>query len=459
MRIEPGEIETRLRETEGVSDAVVVARTDAQGDPSMIGYAVAERSALPAVRARLRAVLPAHLVPAAIVALDALPLTPNGKVDRRALPDPGASRAGLAPEFVAPRDAVERAVAAVWREVLGLELVGVHDDFFDLGGHSLLATRVVSRMGRETGAEVPLRALFETPTIAALAARVKQAGQGARVAAPMGRADRGGPLPLSFAQQRLWFLDQLEPDGTEYVIPVAWRLTGALDTAALRSALAWVVARHEVLRTAFRVEDDEPVQTVVPSVPVDLPVLPYDAVALRSMAGEPFDLGRAPLWRAALFREDPEDHVLLLVLHHCVADAWSVGVLVDELSLAYRAALTGTDPDLPDLAVQYADYAAWQRGWLTGDVLETQLAHWRDTLADLEPLELPTDRPRTAVRSTTGAGVDLTVPRRDVDRLEELARQHGVTLFMVVLACFQALLARHSGQHDIAVGTPIAGRN
>ncbi len=456
LRVEPGEIEAQLRMAEEVTDAVVVARQDTGGDPRLIAYAVADRSSLPALRARLQRTLPAHMVPGSFVALDALPLTANGKVDRRALPEPDAARPDLEPAFVAPRDETEQAVAHVWCEVLGLDRVGVHDDFFDLGGHSLLATRVVSRMGREAGIEVPLRAFFETPTVAGLAARMA-AGEG-RSTVRVDRADRTRPLPLSFGQQRLWFLDRLEPGGTEYVIPVAWRLTGALDVPALRLALACVVDRHEVLRTAFH-GVDQPVQVISPAVPVELPVLPYDPRVLQAMADEPFALDRAPLWRAALFTEAPNQHVLLLVLHHSVADAWSAGVLVRELNRGYRAALAETEPDLPALSVQYADFAVWQRSWLRGPELERQLAYWRSALAGVQTLELPTDRPRGAVPGTAGGTVSCHVPRQDVARLRALARQHGVTLFMAVLACVQTVLARHTGQWDVAVGTPIAGRN
>ncbi|WP_324789364.1 non-ribosomal peptide synthetase [Streptomyces sp. H51] len=463
-RVELGEVEARLLSCEGVTEAVVAAREDTPGDRRLVAYLVTDGRSVPITRVRewLRETLPEHMVPAVFVTMPELPLSGIGKVDRSALPAPDSARPELGTAFVAPRTKTERDIAAVWGEVLGVDSVGVRDDFFALGGHSLLATRVVSRLARDCGVEVPLRAVFEAPTVAGLAAYVDGAAGGAGPDTAIGAADRGGPLPLSFGQQRLWFMDQLDPGSVEYVVPMAWRLRGPVDVAALRSALAAVVARHEVLRSAVTAAEGRAWLRIDDSVPVELPVVEaggrLDEV-VAELARRPFDLSRAPLWHAALVRESATDHVLLLAFHHSVADAWSAGVLVREISAGYRAALAGTALELPALPVQYADYAAWQRGWLTGDVLESQLAYWRDMLGGLEPLELPTDRPRAAVRATQGGSVDFAVPAEVTAGLRRLGQERHVTLFMVVLACFQALLARHSGQDDIAVGTPIAGRN
>ncbi|MGF1426682.1 amino acid adenylation domain-containing protein [Kitasatospora sp. LaBMicrA B282] len=456
VRVEPGEVEAALRACDGVTDAVVVADADAVGESRLIAYLVAADTAVPGLRATLERTLPAPLVPAVFVTLPALPLTANGKVDRRALPAPDAARPELASAFVAPRSAVEQTVAEVWAEVLGLDQVGVFDDFFALGGHSLLATQLVSRLHRH-GLDLPLRAVFEARTVAGLAALTGDAGPVAQV--PIGPVARDRELPLSFAQQRLWFLEQLQPGSSDYVINVGWRMTGALDAAALRSALVRVVARHEALRTALVTDGETPRQVVSPTVPVELPVLPFDPAAVEEFATRPFDLRRAPLWRAALFQQAADRHVLVLALHHTIGDAWSAGVLVRELNRCYRAALTGADPALPALPIQYADFAAWQRDWLSGPELERQLAYWRGALASAGTLELATDRPRAQLRSSAGATHRFLVPAPVAERLNELARGQGVTLFMVLLACLQVVLAQHSGQQDIVVGTPIANRN
>ncbi|UOZ02729.1 non-ribosomal peptide synthetase [Amycolatopsis sp. WQ 127309] len=457
-RVEPGEIEATLLAQPGVAEAVVVAREDTPDDRRLVAYLVpgADPLDLPALRARLTSSLPGYLVPSAFVVLPALPLSGSGKVDRRALPAPDTARPDLGRGPVPPRGLLEELVADIWSDVLGVDVVGVFDDFFALGGHSLLATQVVARLARTSGREVPLRLLFEAPTVAGMAQRLS--GADGTALSPIPHADRAAGLPLSFAQQRLWFLDQFEPGSTEYIAPMAWRLTGELDPAALEAALAAVVARHEVLRTAFPTVEGKPSQHIAAAVAVTLPVLEAgDRSPEQVVTGfvyRPFDLGTGPLWRAAVVRLGPREHVLVLAMHHVVADAWSSGVLVRELSHHYRRGA----PGLPPLATQYADFSAWQRNWLTGPVLEAQLGHWRDRLAGLTPLELPADRPRATVRSADGAAIEFTVPAEVAAGLRRLARDHRATLFMVVLAGVQAVLARHSGQHDVAVGTPIAGR-
>ncbi len=474
FRIEPGEVEAALLRHPGVRDAVVVARADGAGEARLVGYAVpAEPGAAPsagALRAHLSASLPEYMVPAALVVLPELPLTPNGKVDRRALPAPEPASGE---EYAAPRTPTEEVLAGIWAQVLGVERVGRDAGFFALGGHSLLATRVVSRLREALRVEVPLRALFEAPTVAGLAGRIDallREGAGTD-APPLVPVPRDRPLPLSFAQQRLWFLDRLEPGSTAYNVPRALRLRGALDAGVLGRVLAEIVRRHEALRTVFGEVAGEPVQSVhaagaAPLAVVDLAGLPEggrEAEARRWVEEEarrPFDLERGPLLRTALLRLGAEEHVLVLSMHHIVSDGWSVGVLFGELATLYEAFGRGEASPLPELEVQYADFAAWQRGWLTGEVLERQLAWWRERLEGAPAvLEIPTDHPRRAVPGDRGAGVFRTLAPEHAERLRALARSEGATLYMVLLAVLDVLLARWSGQEDVVVGTPIANRN
>ncbi|WP_164018189.1 non-ribosomal peptide synthetase [Pyxidicoccus trucidator] len=480
FRVEPGEVETVLCQHEGVREAVVVAREDSPGDKRLVGYVVAaatahggEPAALTAsIRTFLQQKLPEHMVPSALVVLDALPLSPNGKVDRKALPAPTTTQAGTATEAGnAAHTPVQQLLADAFAEVLGLPAVGLNDDFFALGGHSLLATRVVSRIRASLGVELPLRALFEASTAGQLAERIEALGltKGPQLP-PLVETSREQPLPLSFAQQRLWVLEQLLPGDATYNIPVALGLSGTVDVEALRRAFETVVHRHEVLRTTFAMgADGQPVQVIHPPARFTLPLedlssLP-DAEARAEVqrrgqdeARQPFSLTDGPLLRASLLKLGASEHVLLLNMHHIVSDGWSVGVLVRELGALYAAFKEGQPSPLPTLPLQYADYAVWQRGWLQGEVLDAQRSWWRQQLAGLEPLELPTDFPRPAVRRQQGATVEFKLPRELSDSLRALGRQEGATLFMVLLAGFQALLSRYSGQKDLAVGTPIAGR-
>ncbi|HKV10311.1 MAG TPA: amino acid adenylation domain-containing protein, partial [Thermoanaerobaculia bacterium] len=452
FRIELGEIEEALSELEAVREAVVVAREDRPGNRRLVAYVVGD-TAVEELRQFLRDRLPEYMVPAAFVILEALPLTVHGKVDRKALPAPEQPVSG---SLLAPRTPVEARLAGIWAEVLGLEKVGADDHFFELGGHSLLATQVMSRLRGAFGVELPLRDLFMAPRLSDLAARIEGAGA-QPLAPPLVPVSREGDLPLSFAQQRLWFIDQLEPGSPLYNMPVALRVEGPLDAAVLAQSLGEIVQRHEALRTVFAAPQGTPVQVIRPAEPFELPVVDLsgrpDAEALalaREEAARPFDLARGPLLRGLLLRLGETDHVVVLTVHHIASDGWSMGILVREV-----AALYGGSP-LPPLPVQYADFAAWQRSWLQGPVLEQEIAFWRNQLAGLPPvLELPTDRPRPAAQSYRGA----VRPVRLAQSLEALARQEGATLFMVLLAGFQALLGRWSGQDDLAVGSPVAGRN
>ncbi|WP_253915932.1 non-ribosomal peptide synthetase [Streptomyces sp. NRRL S-31] len=473
-RIELGEIETALLAHPTVAGATVVLREDVPGVQRLVAYVVPvgplDASAL---RAHLQRDLPDYMVPSAFVPLERIPLTPNGKTDRRALPAPATDRSGLGAAYTAPRDDTERTVTEVWSEVLGVDRVGVHDDFFALGGHSLLATQVVSRLRRRLGADVPVRTLFSAPTPALLAAAVTELDGSGAGRIPTAPRD-SGPPPLSFAQQRLWFLDQLEPGRAEYLLPFAFRLRGPLDLDALNAAFTAVVARHEILRTRFGTDAaGAPVQLIDPARPVRVLVRDLRGVAdpvaredaLTELLGEdglrPVALGTGPMLRALLVRLADEECVLAVTVHHIAFDGWSVGVLVRELSARYaeavsdRSGTSGPDP----LPVQYADYAVWQRGWLSGAPLERQLAYWRERLGGLEPLELPTDHARPAERGGRGRVVRFSVPAEVAARARAVSAKSGASLFMTLLAVFQLLLARYSGQRDIAVGTPIAGRN
>ncbi|MEA2691482.1 MAG: hypothetical protein QOJ16_869, partial [Acidobacteriota bacterium] len=472
FRVEPGEIEAILGQHPEVREVAVIAREDRPGDRRLVAYLVAGEGPgdLPAaLRSYAAERLPGYLVPAAIVVLPALPLTANGKVDRRTLPAP-EWQGGRG--YRAPRTPVEEVLAGFWGELLGLERVGIDDGFFELGGHSLLATQVISRVRQAFGLELPLRELFEAPTVAGLAERVERArGVALPTYPPLVPVSRVGDLPLSFAQQRLWFIDQLAPGSTVYNVPMALRARGPLSPAILMAGFAEIERRHAVLRTTFALGvAGQPVQTIHPPSPFALPVIDLsglpgaagEALALRLAAEEarrPFDLARGPLLRATLLRSGEEEHVLLFNFHHIVGDGWSIGLLVREVSALYEALRLGHPSPLPELAVQYADFAIWQRGWLSGEVLAGELAYWRDRLAGVSALlELPTDRPRPPVQSYRGAGEPFVLSGELTEGLRALSRRAGGTLFMSLLAAYSALLARYSGQRDVCVGTPIAGR-
>ncbi|HEX6040707.1 amino acid adenylation domain-containing protein, partial [Longimicrobium sp.] len=468
FRIEPGEIEARLAEHPGVRAAVVLVREDAPGDKRLVAYVAAdETSSADALRAHLAERLPDYMVPAAYVRLDALPLTPNGKVDRRALPAPEGD-AFAARAYEAPVGETEQALADVWAEVLGVERVGRWDNFFDLGGHSLLAVQVGSRVRQALGAEIPLREVFTSPVLADLARAIEGATRATLPA--IEPADRGGRLALSFAQQRLWFLEQLGNLGSTYHIPYGVRLRGALDRDALVRTLDRIVARHEVLRTGIVVVDGEPEQRIAPAegsrfalVEHDLSAQPDPDAALAPLLVEearaPFDLAGGPLVRGRLVRMGADDHVLLVTMHHLASDGWSMGVFVRELGALYTAFRAGRGDPLPPLPTQYADYAAWQRRWVEGDVLRTQADYWTRTLGGApELLELPTDRARPRTQDFTGGWMPLGLDGETTAALKALGRRHGTTLYMTLLAGWAVVLGRLSGQDDVVIGSSMAGR-
>ena len=476
-RVEPGEVEVALGRHPDVRDAAVVAFEFGSGDHRLVAY-VAGESDHPAptstdLREFLARTLPEPMLPSVFVPLAALPLSPNGKVDRAALPAP-ESRLPTAVAFEPPRDDAERTIAGVWSAVLGVERIGVHDNFFDLGGHSLLATQVVSRLREAFGREVPVRLMFEAPTVAGLALRIGALTDAGAIPAGPEVLPRAGDVtdesPLSFSQQALWYVDQLAPNEPTFNVSGAVRVTGPLDVDALRRAFAGMLHRHEALRTTFHAVDGEPVARVVPRFDPDVPVVdlsgsPRDAreaeagrLAARE-ARAPFRLDAGPLARACVLKMSEYEHAILLTMHHIVTDGWSFGVAAGELAALYEAFRSGRPSPLPGLTLQYADYAAWQRDRLRGPVLDGLLAYWTARLDGLPHLELPTDRPRPAVRSARGATVPFAVPADVSRRVADLGRSEGATPFMTLLAVFQALLSRYSGQTDFAVGSPVANRS
>ena len=469
QRVELGEVEARLSSVPGVREAVVLAREEG-AELRLVGYVLAPMPPAEELRRALREELPEAMVPSAFVEMPAWPLTPTGKVDRSALPSPEPVRS--AEPARGSSSPIEELLIGMWAEVLGLETAGPDSDFFALGGHSLLATRLVSRVRRGFGVELPLRAVFESPTPAALARRVEEALRGGAVAAPPIRPlPRPLPegVPLSFAQQRVWFLDRLQPGSSAYNMPVALQLVGDLDPAALSAAVEAVVERHQVLRAVFLLSGDSPVQALsaraVPLARVDLDGLPpaeRQAEAGRlaaEQARRPFELDRGPLLRVLLLRLAPAEHVLAVCAHHAVCDGWSIGLLEGELAELYTAFSRRGAASLPELPVQYADWAAWQRSWLSGETLEGELAWWRTHLEGVPPvLELPLDRPRPTVQSFRGADLPVTVPPALAGAVRGFGRERMATPFMTLLAALGALFHRYTGQPCAAVGTPVANR-
>ncbi|HBN8364103.1 pyoverdine non-ribosomal peptide synthetase PvdD [Pseudomonas aeruginosa] len=463
FRIELGEIEAALAGLAGVRDAVVLAH-DGVGGTQLVGYVVAD-SAEDAERLReslresLKRHLPDYMVPAHLMLLERMPLTVNGKLDRQALPQPDASLSQQA--YRAPGSELEQRIAAIWAEILGVERVGLDDNFFELGGHSLLATRVISRVRQEQQLDASLKALFERPVLEAFAQGLERTTD---AVSTIPLADRQQPLALSFAQERQWFLWQLEPESAAYHIPSALRLRGRLDVDALQRSFDSLVARHETLRTRFRLEGGRSYQQVQPAVSVSIEREQFGEEGLieriQAIVVQPFDLERGPLLRVNLLQLAEDDHVLVLVQHHIVSDGWSMQVMVEELVQLYAAYSQGLDVVLPALPIQYADYALWQRSWMEAGEKERQLAYWTGLLGGEQPeLELPFDRPRPARQSHRGAQLGFELSRELVEAVRALAQREGASSFMLLLASFQALLYRYSGQADIRVGVPIANRN
>ncbi|OBJ51342.1 non-ribosomal peptide synthetase, partial [Mycobacterium sp. 1423905.2] len=465
-RIELGEIQGAIRGLDGVDQSVVVAREDRPGDVRLVGY-ITGTADPSAVRAALADRLPPYMVPAAVMVVDALPLTVNGKLDVRALPAPDYQRGA---HHRPPAGPIEELIAGSFAQVLGFDSVGADDSFFDLGGDSLSAMRVMAAISATLDARLPVRALFEAPTVAQLASRIG-AGQGGLE--PLRPAPRPAVIPLSFAQSRLWFLDQLHGPSAVYNMAVALELRGELDAQALAAALADVVDRHESLRTRFVAVDGSPRQVIVAADSAEVGWQVVDASgwspgrldqAVGAAARHPFDLANEIPIRATLFRIADRHHVLVAVLHHIAGDGWSVGVLATDLSVAYASRCARSAPDWAELPVQYADYTLWQRTNL-GDVadgespLAAQLRYWEQALAGLPGrLQLPTDRPYPPVADHRGGSVPVDWPAQLQQRVSAVAREHNATSFMVLQAALALLLSELSASSDVAVGFPIAGR-
>jgi amino acid adenylation domain-containing protein/FkbM family methyltransferase len=416
--------------------------------------------------------LPDYMVPAVLMVLKSLPRTPGGKVDRQALPDPKMSEGELGRDLASPRTPVEEVLVGIWREVLGTERIGLYDNFFNLGGHSLVATRMITRLREVFRVDIPLRSVFDAPRLVDLARRIEGAFHGSTEIAPppLVPVPRDQPLALSFAQQRLWYMDQMQPGNALYNIPLALRLKGRLEPGTVGRAFSEIVRRHEILRTTIAVSAGRAAQAIAPHRPVDLPVIDLQAVPqqlrdglIRQLAtlqaNLPFDLARGPLFRIVLLDLGHDEHVALLTMHHLISDGWSLEVLTREFAVLYQAFLDHKPSPLQALPIQYADFAHWQRQWLQGEALDSQLAYWTERLAgDAGPLELPADHPRPPVRSFRGGQHFFALPPALYHGLAELGRQERTTLFMVLLGAFQTLLYRYSGADAVSVGSPIANR-
>ncbi|PYP83917.1 MAG: non-ribosomal peptide synthetase [Blastocatellia bacterium AA13] len=474
-RIELGEIEAALMQNSAVREAVVIVRKDDTVE-RLAAYLVSDRNPAPGaneLRGYLQGKLPEYMIPSVFVWLDQMPLTRNGKIDKLALPRPKEAGVQASDAYKTSATPIEEMLCVIWAELLDLEHVGVKDNFFELGGHSLVATQAVSRIRDAFRVEIALRTMFEYPTVEDLARVIEdgmRAAEGMTVP-PIERVDRNRLLPLSFAQQRLWFIDQLEPGDPFYNMPAAVRLEGPLNVEVLTRSLTELLRRHDVLRTTFSMVDGDPVQVIAPPEPVNLVIEDLsgspestreeEALALLRVEWQrPFDLSAGPVVRPLLIKLSDLEHIVQLDMHHIVGDLWSLGVLIGEVAVLYEAFIEDQPSPLPELAIQYADYAVWQREWLQGSVLENQIGYWREQLNGAPAvLSLPTDRPRPEVQGSRGAVSYFQIPEPLSDEIRKLGRSESVTSFMTLLAAFQTLLYRYTGQRDIPVGTPIAGRN
>jgi amino acid adenylation domain-containing protein len=472
-RIELGEISTALSQHPAVKENVVIVREETSTEKRLIAYIVPTSHAVSDhdFRNFLKAKLPEYMIPSAFVILKSLPLTANGKLDRHALPAP-EEIVSRETTFIAPRTPVEEVLAGIWGQLLGVKQVSINDNFFELGGHSLLATQVISRIRTTFNVEIPLPQLFESANLAVLATQIEIAMQGEQQEIkPITPVSRNQHLPLSFAQQRLWFFDQFEPGSPSYNLPRAVRLQGKVNIDALLASLNEIIKRHEILRTSFVISDGQAIQVISPSVNLKLAVIDLQNIPqeqqkaeLYRLANEEaqtgFDLTQAPLLRAKLLQLDGEYFVILLTLHHIVSDGWSTDILIQEVAALYTDFCAGKPSSLPQLPIQYADFAIWQRQWLEGVGLKNQLAYWQQQLSgELPILQLPTDRPRPLVQTYAGKTLSFVLPKSLSEELKNLSKQEGVTLFMTLLAAFKTLLYRYTNQTDILVGSPIANRN
>jgi amino acid adenylation domain-containing protein len=474
FRIELAEIESRLREHPAVGEAVVLLRHDKPTPPRLTAYIVpvAGRSASSEeLRAHLAKLLPEYMLPAVWVQLDALPISPHGKIDRQALPPP-IDESTTTNNDSGPQTQTERELAQLWSETLNMPQVGRRDNFFQLGGHSLIVLKLVARVRERWNVDLPLRRLFHDPTLAGVAACIDELTGSDRTTPHkvIPCADRTGELPLSFGQQRLWFLEQLEPGAAYFHMPLAVRLRGALDRDALAESLRDLILRHEILRTTFPTRDGRPYQSIQTSMPIDVPLIDLTASApdhresemrreAEAEARRPFDLTQGPLIRVRLLRLAAEEHVLLVTLHHIISDGWSLQVLLREAVELYSARLRGKSPELPELPVQYADFAVWQRAAINSEMLATQADYWKRQFENLPLTELPGTRPKVNRQTTHGATYSFVLPAPLVDHLATLSRHHAATLFTTLLSAFAVVMHSYDGREEIAIGTPVAGRD
>lgn len=469
FRIEIGEIETAINQYKEVRASVVLVREDVPDNKRLVAYVVTQSPeiSVPELRNFLKAKLPSYMIPSAFVVLAEIPLTPNGKIDRRALP---------APEIIQHSEEntsltltpVQEMLAGIWADILGIKQVGINDNFFELGGHSLLVTQVISRIRKTFRVDIPIQHLFESPTIAGLAQEIQQTNQ--QDISTIKPVTRDGNLPLSFAQARLWLLKQLNPDSDIYNMPAKVHLVGELNVEVLAESINEIIRRHEVLRTTFTAVDGQPFQVINHDVQLKIPVFDLRKLPKNEQEVEiedlsiqefqlPFDFTQSPLLRCKLLQLDKQEHILLFTIHHIVFDGWSQGILIKELAALYSAFTAGEPAVLPVLTIQYADFAVWQRQYLQGEKRETLLTYWKQQLANLPVLQLPTTRPRTEVKTNRGASHSFVIPGLVAQEVRSLSQQAGVTLFMTLLASFKILLQRYSNQDDIVVGTDVANRN
>jgi len=462
-RVEPGEVGRLLEQSGHISQAVVISREDKQGNSQLVGYIVPQGAYdKQAIQTYLKEQLPDYMIPSHLVELTSLPLTANGKIDRRALPDPeGTEQAG---EHIAPQNETEAKLAGIWQEVLEVDEVSVNDDFFELGGHSLLAVRLISMIRKTLGVELPISDVFDYPTVAKLAARIIKEPEGELLPA-VTATERPDRIPLSFSQERLWFIDKLE-GSVQYHTPAVLRLKGELNKEALEQTLRSVIDRHEVLRTVIKEHEGRGYQQIMSPANWTLGIT--DGVAggetglskcIAGLINKPFGLSEDYMLRADLIRLSPEDHILVVTMHHIASDGWSRSILVREVAALYKGYAGNKEPKLPALNIQYADYAMWQRSYMQGELLEAKLGYWKAKLAGVATLQLPADYSRPQVQRSRGATQSFSIDAAITAQLRMVSQAHGATLYMTLLAAFKVLLYRYSGQEDICVGTSVAGRN
>ena len=471
FRIELGEIENNLMEHPAIQTGAVIVREDSPGDVRLVGYVVthAEQEVTEGeLRTHLRDSLPEYMIPQHVLELDSLPMTANGKIDRNALPAPFEVSGQSTEDYTVPSNETEQILAKIWQDVLHVNQISVHDNFFDLGGHSLLGTWVMAKVKKELDRDVSLSFLFEAPTIAQLALLLDSENQVAENLLQIKPRLTDEKAVISLTQQRLWYLDQLDLDSLVYNLPAAFRIKGDLDLPALQRSFVALVKRHESLKTIFEWQGDTPIPVINSSFELDIPMVDVQGLAnenefqklLQQEANKSFSLNEGPLWNIKLYQLGEQEHVLFFMPHHIIFDGWSFDVFIDELSQLYSAYSSGEESPLLDLPFQYADYASWHRQWMQGDELKRQLQYWKNQLAGQLPvLDMPTDFPRPAVQTYHGTGEVIALSSKEVAILSNLARENGVTLYMLILTVYTVLLNKYTGQEDIIIGSPISGRD